>query len=255
MLYYKFKNDEKGELNELCIAARFPNMIPKRVIIHLSIAVAFLCKQLTFQDQSKRIAQLEEDLPLRMYALLLLGISKLTQKKSQLLLSECLRLQSELVEVKSLDKKSFDLGLAFGSDQHINLPRNPGCLENCDVDITMDEGKIVDEWVRNVFLCVMLYDLQNFGESSLLNDSFTSSSNPSLSGTSGEVDMLRRYTQQTILDDLLPQSDQSLMGQAVEVESRRGNDGASLNLSILNRASGDSMGMDFDLNPLSPEEY
>lgn len=93
-----------------------------------------------------------------MYALLLLGISKLTQKKSQLLLSECLRLQSELVEVKSLDKKSFDLGLAFGSDQHINLPRNPGCLENCDVDITMDEGKIVDEWVRNVFLCVMLYD-------------------------------------------------------------------------------------------------
>ena len=67
--------------------------------------------------------------------------------------------------------------------------------------------------------------------------------------------MLRRYTQQTILDDLLPQSDQSLMGQAVEVESRRGNDGASLNLSILNRASGDSMGMDFDLNPRSPEEY
>ena len=76
-----------------------------------------------------------------MYALLLLGISKITQKKSQLLLSECLRLQSELVEVKSLDKKSFDLGPAFGSDQH------------------MDEGKIVDEWVRNVFLCVMLYDL------------------------------------------------------------------------------------------------
>lgn len=67
--------------------------------------------------------------------------------------------------------------------------------------------------------------------------------------------MLRRYTQQTILDDLLPQSDQSLMAQAVEVESRRGNDGTSLNLSILNRASADSMGMDFDLNPLSPEEY
>ena len=34
-----------------------------------------------------------------------------------------------------------------------------------------------------------------------------------------------------------------------------GNDGTSLNLSILNRASADSMGMDFDLNPLSPEEY
>lgn len=150
MLYYKFKNDEKGELNELCIAARFPNMIPKRVIIHLSIAVVVLYVCVTFQDQSKRIEQLEEDLPLRMYALLLLGISKLTQKKSQLLLSECLRLQSELVEVKSLDTKSFDLGLAFGSDQHINLPKNPGCLENCDVDITMDEGKIVDEWVRNV---------------------------------------------------------------------------------------------------------
>lgn len=42
MLYYKFQNDEKGELNELCIAARFPNSIPKRVIIHLSITVIAL---------------------------------------------------------------------------------------------------------------------------------------------------------------------------------------------------------------------
>ena len=88
-----------------------------------------------------------------MYALLLLGICKLTQKKSQLLLSECLRLQSELVEVKSLDTKSLDLGPAFGSDQHINLPKSSGIFENYDVDITLDEGKIVDEWVRNVLAC------------------------------------------------------------------------------------------------------
>ena len=89
-------------------------------------------------------------MPLRMYALLLLGISKLIQKKSQILLSDCLRLQSELVEVKSLDKKSLDLGLSIGNDQHINLPKNPSGFENSEIDITVDEGRIVDEWVRNV---------------------------------------------------------------------------------------------------------
>lgn len=88
-----------------------------------------------------------------------------------------------------------------------------------------------------------------------MNDSLSSSSNPSLSRPSADVDMLRRYTQQTILDDLLPQADRSLMAQTVEVESRRGNDATSLNLSILNRASTNSMDMNFDLNPLSPEEY
>lgn len=88
----------------------------------------------------------------------------------------------------------------------------------------------------------------------MLNDTSASSANPSLSGASGEVDMLRRYTQQTLLDDLLPQSDRSLMAQTLEVESRRGNDGTLQSLSILNQVSADSVDIDNDLYPLSPEE-
>lgn len=38
-----------------------------------------------------------------------------------------------------------------------------------------------------------------------------------------ETDMLQRYTQESILDELLPaQPDQSLVAQEVEVEARRG---------------------------------
>ena len=38
-----------------------------------------------------------------------------------------------------------------------------------------------------------------------------------------ETDMLQRYTQESILDELLPaQPEQSLMAQEMEVETRRG---------------------------------
>lgn len=36
-----------------------------------------------------------------------------------------------------------------------------------------------------------------------------------------ETDMLQRYTQESILDDLLPVPDHSLIAQELEVESRR----------------------------------
>ena len=65
--------------------------------------------------------------------------------------------------------------------------------------------------------------------------------------------MLRRYTQQTLLDDLLPPQP-SLVSQELEVESRRGVDPSALNLSLL-RPSTVSESVEMELEPLSPDEY
>ena len=55
MIFYKFKNDDKGQLNELCIAARFPNTLPKRVIIRLSVSVTFLIGELENRSKPSRL--------------------------------------------------------------------------------------------------------------------------------------------------------------------------------------------------------
>mgnify|MGYP003262350967 CR=1 FL=1 len=55
MIFYKFKNDDKGQLNELCIAARFPNTVPKRVIIRLSVSVTFLIAGLENRSKQSRL--------------------------------------------------------------------------------------------------------------------------------------------------------------------------------------------------------
>ena len=65
--------------------------------------------------------------------------------------------------------------------------------------------------------------------------------------------MLRRYTQQTLLDDLLPPQP-SLVSQELEVESRRGVDASALNLSLL-RPSAVSESVEMEMEPLSPDEY
>ena len=58
------------------------------------------------------------------------------------------------MEVKSLDKKDIDL-LLSSSEQHINLSKAPSSLDNYDLDISIDQGALVDEWVNNVRdLCV-----------------------------------------------------------------------------------------------------
>ena len=64
--------------------------------------------------------------------------------------------------------------------------------------------------------------------------------------------MLRRYTQQTLLDDLLPPQP-SLVSQELEVESRRGVDPSALNLSLL-RPSAVSESVEMELEPLSPDD-
>ena len=73
-----------------------------------------------------------------------------------------------------------------------------------------------------------------------------------------ETDMLQKYTQQTIVDDLLP-AESSLLSQSMEVETRRGGmfcldsfiiiDIANTGLSLLNEVDSFDMldgGMDME---------
>ena len=56
-----------------------------------------------------------------------------------------------------------------------------------------------------------------------LSGSLNVSLNPQDELMDVETDMLQRYTQESILDELLPaQPDQSLVAQEMEVETRRG---------------------------------
>ena len=75
-----------------------------------------------------------------------------------------------------------------------------------------------------------------------------------------ETDMLQKYTQQTIVDDLLP-AESSLLSQSMEVETRRGGmiyldsfiiDVANTGLSLLNEVdSFDMLDGGMDMEPVS----
>ena len=76
-----------------------------------------------------------------------------------------------------------------------------------------------------------------------------------------ETDMLQKYTQQTIVDDLLP-AESSLLSQSMEVETRRGGmiyldsfiiiDIANTGLSLLNAVdSFDMLDGGMDMEPIS----
>lgn len=75
-----------------------------------------------------------------------------------------------------------------------------------------------------------------------------------------ETDMLQKYTQQTIVDDLLP-AESSLLSQSMEVETRRGGmlyldsfiiDVANTGLSLLNEVdSFDMLDGGMDMEPIS----
>ena len=76
-----------------------------------------------------------------------------------------------------------------------------------------------------------------------------------------ETDMLQKYTQQTIVDDLLP-AESSLLSQSMEVETRRGGmiyldsfiiiDIANTGLSLLNEVdSFDMLDGGMDIEPVS----
>ncbi|KAK8803879.1 hypothetical protein WA588_005769 [Blastocystis sp. NMH] len=197
MLYYKFLKDKKGALTQVCLAAQSPNKVSKRVILDVSIPSC-----------ADTIADSTTDLPLQMRALLLLGLSHILGKKAQLLLNDCYRIQSALGDVMSLTSNDLPKELVVASDQQITL--NSGMARaSHDVDISFDQGEA------------------NFAGDQLVSESLSGSLNVSLNQQDElldvETDMLQRYTQESILDELLPaQPEQSLMAQEMEVETRRG---------------------------------
>ena len=76
-----------------------------------------------------------------------------------------------------------------------------------------------------------------------------------------ETDMLQKYTQQTIVDDLLP-AESSLLSQSMEVETRRGGmfyldsfiiiDVVNTGLSLLNEVDSlDMLDGGMDMEPVS----
>ena len=85
-----------------------------------------------------------------MRALLLLGLSRILQKKAQLLVADCLRIQSAIGDVMSITTNDLPKDVMIANDQQITLSSAPGTHSLLDVDISMDQGDVVDKWIEAV---------------------------------------------------------------------------------------------------------
>lgn len=85
-----------------------------------------------------------------MRALLLLGLSHVLQKKSQLLVADCLRIQSAIGDVISLTPNDLPKEMMIASDQQITLPTVSGKQATLEVDLSFDQGEMVDRWIEAV---------------------------------------------------------------------------------------------------------
>ena len=102
------------------------------------------------QNCSKSIADPDFILPLRMKALLLLGLSRILQKKAQLLVADCLRIQNAIGDVMSIHTNDLPRDAMIANDQQITLLSAPGARSLVDVDMSVDQGDIVDKWIEAV---------------------------------------------------------------------------------------------------------
>lgn len=85
-----------------------------------------------------------------MRALLLLGLSRILQKKAQLLVADCLRIQSAIGDVMSITTNDLPKDVMIANYQQITLSSAPGTHSLLDVDISMDQGDVVDKWIEAV---------------------------------------------------------------------------------------------------------
>ena len=104
------------------------------------------------QNCSKSIGDADFILPLRMKALLLLGLSRILQKKAQLLVADCLRIQSAIGDVMSIHTNDLPRDAMIANDQQITLLSAPGARSLVDVDMSVDQGDVVDRWIEAVRL-------------------------------------------------------------------------------------------------------
>ena len=83
-----------------------------------------------------------------MKALLLFGLSRILQKKAQLLVADCLRIQNAIGDVMSIHTNDLPRDAMIANDQQITLLSAPGARSL--VDMSVDQGDIVDKWIEAV---------------------------------------------------------------------------------------------------------
>ena len=89
-------------------------------------------------------------LPLRMKALLLLGLSHILHKKSQMLIEDCLRIQNAIGDIMCLSSTELPKDALIANDQQITLGNVNHARANVDVDFSFDQGEAVDRWIQAV---------------------------------------------------------------------------------------------------------
>ena len=89
-------------------------------------------------------------MPLRMKALLLLGLSHILHKKSQMLIEDCLRIQNAIGDIMCLSSTELPKDALIANDQQITLGSVNHARANVDVDFSFDQGEAVDRWIQAV---------------------------------------------------------------------------------------------------------
>ena len=87
-----------------------------------------------------------------MKALLLLGLSRILQKKAQVLIEDCLRIQNAIGDVMNLTSTDLPKDALLANDQAITLSHSTAVRTALDVDLSFDQGDMVDRWIKAVFV-------------------------------------------------------------------------------------------------------
>jgi len=92
-----------------------------------------------------------------MDALLLLGLSQILDKKAQLLVNDCYRVQSVISDAMSLKPCDLPKEQIIANDMQITLNSGVGSRSVLDVDISFEQGDLVDRWIDSVRMQVRLF--------------------------------------------------------------------------------------------------
>ena len=92
-----------------------------------------------------------------MKALLLLGLSHILQKKAQVLIEDCLRIQNAIGDVMNLKSTDLPKDALIANDQAITLSHSAATKTALDVDLSFDQGDMVDRWIKAVAIVSLFH--------------------------------------------------------------------------------------------------
>lgn len=92
-----------------------------------------------------------------MKALLLLGLSHILQKKAQVLIEDCLRIQNAIGDVMNLTSTDLPKDALIANDQAITLSHSAATKTALDVDLSFDQGDMVDRWIKAVTIASLFH--------------------------------------------------------------------------------------------------